>query len=194
MKRGFTLVEIVVVVAISLILGALLFSVLQRPRYDGRPRSICQSNLKQISLGIKQYLTDNDDYLPLIASKSRGWAESMQPYMKSWPIFQCPSDGNRVPKTSDYFLNARVAGLKRPQIPFGAQTILLGEGTDNGATNSHLSELPLDWKSDENSPAQRHLGGANYAFVDGHVKWFKPEKISAQSPNRKDFVATFAVR
>jgi prepilin-type processing-associated H-X9-DG protein len=27
----------------------------------------------------------------------------------------------------------------------------------------------------------RHLGGVNVSFVDGHVKWFMPEKIPATS-------------
>ncbi|MBC7808716.1 MAG: DUF1559 domain-containing protein [Akkermansiaceae bacterium] len=32
----------------------------------------------------------------------------------------------------------------------------------------------------EKLSSTRHSGGANYAFVDGHAKWFKPEKIRGQ--------------
>jgi prepilin-type processing-associated H-X9-DG protein len=156
----------------------------------------CQSNLKQIALGYAQYVQDYDECLPLISTGSQGWANSLQPYIKSHQIFQCPSVNNATDKvSSDYFLNARVAGAYLNKIPFVGQTILLGEGVDNGALNAHFSELPLDWKTDEKSPARRHLDGANYAFVDGHVKWFEPNKISVQSPSKaRNSTPTFAVR
>ena len=31
--------------------------------------------------------------------------------------------------------------------------------------------------------ATRHNGGANYAFADGHVKWFKPQQLSDKIQN-----------
>jgi prepilin-type processing-associated H-X9-DG protein len=31
--------------------------------------------------------------------------------------------------------------------------------------------------SDTNTDHKRHMEGANYSFVDGHVKWYKPEAI-----------------
>ncbi len=36
-------------------------------------------------------------------------------------------------------------------------------------------------KGDQLGGAKRHNGGANYLFVDGHVKWYKPEQISANA-------------
>ncbi len=159
-------------------------------------RRVCQSHLKQIALACKQYLQDYDERMPMISTGEQGWADSIQPYLKSWQVFQCPMEKEPPkPLSSDYFLNARVEGAPRNKIPFGGQTILLGEGVDNGATNSHFSELPLDWKTDNPSPAKRHLDGANYAFVDGHVKWLKPEKVSVQTPQEsRSPIATFAVR
>jgi prepilin-type N-terminal cleavage/methylation domain-containing protein/prepilin-type processing-associated H-X9-DG protein len=31
--------------------------------------------------------------------------------------------------------------------------------------------------------AKRHLEGSNYAFADGHVKWYRPEKITINAPS-----------
>src|ERR1700749_4060371 len=61
--RGFTLIELLVVIAIIALLAAILFPVFARARENAR-RSSCQSNMKQMSLGIIQYLQDADEFFP----------------------------------------------------------------------------------------------------------------------------------
>lgn len=190
---GFTLIEALVVVAIVVILAAIFFPVFGRSH--GSTRNSCQSNLKQISLGIKQYESDNNDRFPPVAvARSGYWAGSIQPYLKSWQIFQCPTarNGNSDQgKSTDYFYNARLAQVSEGRIEATAQTITFGDGSDNSPLNYALSQLPDAWRQDQKSPAWRHLEGANYAFVDGHVKWLKPEQVSTDKPNNN---FTFAVK
>ncbi len=64
-KKGFTLIELLVVIAIIAILAAILFPVFARARENAR-RSSCQSQLKQIALGHKQYIQDYDEKFPLV--------------------------------------------------------------------------------------------------------------------------------
>lgn len=52
-------------------------------------------------------------------------------------------------------------------------TIAFGDGPDNGASNSHYWERPNDGENPD-SPLQRHNGGANVSFADGHVKMLSP--------------------
>ena len=63
---GFTLVEILVVIAILALLAAILFPVFARARENGR-RASCQSNLRQIGMGLLQYIQDADERLPASA-------------------------------------------------------------------------------------------------------------------------------
>src|SRR5436853_4324942 len=92
-KAAFTLIELLVVIAIIAILAAILFPVFSRARENAR-RASCQSNLKQIGLGIFQYIQDYDEKYPpavgggVAASGNYGWADEIQPYLKSTQILQ----------------------------------------------------------------------------------------------------------
>jgi prepilin-type N-terminal cleavage/methylation domain-containing protein/prepilin-type processing-associated H-X9-DG protein len=102
--RGFTLIELLVVIAIIAILAAILFPVFARARENAR-RASCQSNLKQVGLGMIQYAQDYDEEYPRIAYGANSawggpewnpgrdhWVDVIQPYIKSTQVFDCPSD------------------------------------------------------------------------------------------------------
>ena len=91
-RRAFTLIELLVVIAIIAILAAILFPVFGRARENAR-RSSCQSNLKQIGLGILQYSQDFDEKLPFACWDDGAfpWHFTVQPYIKSFQLFKCPS-------------------------------------------------------------------------------------------------------
>jgi general secretion pathway protein G len=117
MKRAFTLIEILTVIAIIAILAALLFPVLARVKESGK-RTACVSNLSQIGKSMLLYMADNDDLFPYAVDNSDKlhpeiWApypqfqaqipgmqlmqDALQPYVKSKDLFHCPSDsGSKV--------------------------------------------------------------------------------------------------
>jgi prepilin-type N-terminal cleavage/methylation domain-containing protein/prepilin-type processing-associated H-X9-DG protein len=205
-KRGaFTLIELLVVIAIIAILASILFPVFGRARENAR-RSSCQSNLKQISLGVLQYVQDYDERFPQGSSSTQelSWAKSIQPYVKSDQIFQCPSEPT-VPDANDknwgytdYWGNRVVFGwqynntnpeppLSQSAITSTALTALMGDGAKsqddytycgNGGRPNYLCQGSLNTtKTGAGVWETRHLEGANYAFADGHVKWLKPGKV-----------------
>ena len=119
-KKAFTLIELLVVIAIIAILAAILFPVFARARENAR-RSSCMSNLKQIGLGTLQYTQDYDEKLyphrfngaansnPLLtthggpgpdsmitgsARDKISWVSLLQPYVKNYQLFVCPSNPN----------------------------------------------------------------------------------------------------
>lgn len=67
--QGFTLIELLVVIAIIAILAAILFPVFASAREKARAID-CTSNLKQIELGVLQYLQDNDErFFPTVTER-----------------------------------------------------------------------------------------------------------------------------
>jgi prepilin-type N-terminal cleavage/methylation domain-containing protein/prepilin-type processing-associated H-X9-DG protein len=106
-RNGFTLIELLVVIAIIAILASILFPVFGRARENAR-RSSCQSNLKQIGLGLLQYSQDFDERYPLYRinggagepARPYGWADAIQPYIKSEQLYQCPSEKTAPPTAS----------------------------------------------------------------------------------------------
>lgn len=63
-KRPFTLIELMVVIAVITILMAVLMPVVERAREMGR-RSRCASNLRQSQVAISLYANDHDGRIPL---------------------------------------------------------------------------------------------------------------------------------
>jgi len=136
--RAFTLIEILVVVAIIALLAAIMFPVFARARESAR-KSSCLSNLKQISLGWMMYTQDYDEmavpayyYAGDFSSEysenawdfTLGWSASdmnqpvseagglLDPYIKSGQINNCPSfTGDSVGRPSTgYAYNASYIG------------------------------------------------------------------------------------
>ncbi len=193
MKRNaFTLVEAIIVVAFMAILATGVLSLspfFARQRENDSykpPRTVCLSNLRQMSLGMMQYTKDYDEKLPPAKNKSGGWADLIFPYVKSTQLFQCPAEQGSADKTSDYFFNSRLSGVSMGKLPAPNLTISLGDGLPDQPFDANLSQLPAAWIGDFTSPANRHLDGANYAFADGHVKWFKPGNITLDKPDKNN--------
>ena len=199
-RKGFTLIELLVVIAIIAILAAILFPVFARAREKARQAS-CQSNLKQIELGILMYAQDFDEKLPFVyqyepqpGATQLWWAQPdlIQPYTKNEQIFVCPS-GNWQ------YNYMRPPGRPNPMsCSYGRISWLYGNSWGPGGTANpspvSLAAMPdpsgtLD-VIDANSPefwdnvnhtdlatgsyvAKRHNDMFNASFLDGHVKTIK---------------------
>lgn len=96
-KDRFTLIELLIVIAVIAILAALLLPALGKARQAAR-NSVCKSQLKQIGTSLVLYASDYGDYFPYTGGKN--YMEGIRPYLNApevvhqntRTIFACPSD------------------------------------------------------------------------------------------------------
>ena len=224
-RRGFTLIELLVVIAIIAILAAILFPVFAKAREKARTAS-CQNNLKQMGIGVLAYAQDYDEQWPIdyYGGTNAGgnsaadgtaanrpidgwprWTSRVQPYIKSWNVFQCPSGDFSTANTSGlakdrlmgYWSNGLLfSGLTWPSaislasVTRPAETVLVFDDFDN-YNRDHVIFRPY-WTSTTartfgaqtsftNFTRKRiHSDGVNVSYADGHVKWQKQEALVTQ--------------
>lgn len=109
-RSGFTLTELLVVIAI---MGGL--AVLITPALQGafvRSKSMkCQSNLRQIGIGILGYASDNNGYLPVdtnAGASADNWGRLIRDYIPTSSedkivnhVFRCPGEPTQPPAGYD---------------------------------------------------------------------------------------------
>ena len=195
-QNGFTLIELLVVIAIISIIAAILFPVFARARENAR-RASCQSNLKQIGLGIAQYTQDNDEkYLADQDATNATFVTSLQPYVKSIQVFVCPSapkttttSENNTSKTDftwsqygsqgTYGLNAYIAAMSPP---VGLSAVDKPAEKPLSFDCSWYETIDFIGAQGAVADASRHFDGINVLFSDGHVKWQGYSRVPLLDP------------
>ena len=188
--RGFTLVELLAVMAVLGLLASLGWPAL-RAGFDEAGRMKCASNLAQLGKGMLMYAADNQMCLPQTMHQADSWTNSLTPYVGQNLVLTCPCDEVRgrtrtyvmndylsaAPCGAEYLSALNLTRLVNVQKP--GRTVFFAElskthGTKSIPDHLHLAEFdggdipPEVFQSYVG--VERHGGKANYLFLDGHVE------------------------
>jgi prepilin-type processing-associated H-X9-DG protein/prepilin-type N-terminal cleavage/methylation domain-containing protein len=186
--RGFTLVEILVVITIILVLAGVITPV--GKGMMARSRTInCSTNLRQIGTASMLYAAENNMTLPgSVHQRGNSWTLTLQailqPYSDETLTFKCTEDGNKT-RDRTYALNdfltkkpsgathlnySVLAKIDRPE-----STFMFAEAAVSH-TEEHFHFAPyhggriLPAVFEHQVATAAHGEKSNYLFADGHVE------------------------
>ncbi len=192
---GFTLLELLIVVAIIGVLAALVSPAVVRALEFAHTVD-CANNMRNIGLAVRFYADTHDGRFPRSSCPSVGeareswWLNALQPYAGTTLLYRCPSDPapeaafldwDNLPdddwlryRWSSYCTNSRMdkAACYLTQVPRPSQAVYICEAAPSVRGSDHVHpELWLAAQDARNAvDHERHDGASNYLFVDGHVK------------------------
>jgi len=169
--RGFTLVEMLVVIAVIAIIAAILFPVYQRVRENARSAA-CLSNYHQIGLAIQMYANDADGLTPPNGGSFGGLITDCFPYTHNTAIFACPDDYDREKehRPGTYRMASLYQGLP---ISCGWKDPYNPAITAQPVKTTLAYEAEQDFSQSPIVTTYRHRGGTQILAFDGHTLWVR---------------------
>ena len=196
--RGFTLVELLVVIGIIALLISILMPALTRAR-DQAIRVQCMNNVRQLLVGCHMYVNDNKQYWVFSNWASQegkrpyGWlyrvpdfskpehveGSAIYPYLKSREPYRCPVDAppyrfGITHNLTSYLMNGAANG-------YGTMT------SKGDPVYYRITKFPMNgivfweapdnegWNDGSSTPDERmttrHGKGASFGCFGGHVEW-----------------------
>jgi prepilin-type N-terminal cleavage/methylation domain-containing protein/prepilin-type processing-associated H-X9-DG protein len=203
--KKFTMIELLIVIAIIAILASLLLPALKKTRETSQS-TVCSNNIKQLGQLTVMYSNDNDGWMPLAYSGSGAyWIIALGDQLNnpgSWVpwaadstgtgwvgtpefirnLFQCPSSGtdysgNKCKYGVSIGYNRRIGDLTVSG-NYGPRKI---EKQTSKLVVFHDLNSSVAWRTfvDNAHTDYRHTGKMNTFFCDGHISSIGPTEVSA---------------
>jgi prepilin-type processing-associated H-X9-DG protein/prepilin-type N-terminal cleavage/methylation domain-containing protein len=198
--KRFTLVELLVVIAVISILAGMLLPALGKALDSARSIE-CMNKIKQINMALNMYVDDNEGYFPdpyyeiyyrLASPYLPIELNSLNRYEDNSKILSCPSDeapaqyrssGAGTEMFVSYGFNwSQISGKRYTQIKRPSISLVLSDG--NGTSGKHLISpySGVAWQV-----ADRHNGGSNVLFADSSVRWYSYYAITYYEEDIPDY-------
>jgi len=192
-RRAFTLLELLVVIALIGVLAALLFPVLNHVKQSG-DQAACLHNMRQIAAAFVVYANDHDFELPSPANRNGNldrWPAALAKYLKDVKVYAAPGMPDNylvrhadplanAPNNTSFLMNGfdDLGGFDDPeakiriaQIETPSNTLLLGMQKP-GSRQFYMDFLePPHGNQRDRLELRAYRDGSNYAFVDGSARF-----------------------
>lgn len=150
-ERGFSLTELLVVIAAIALLASLLMPVLAGAKNAGN-RTACMANLRQLDAGMRMYVDDSGDLAPNTPGTHTNWSLSFNGYknfMKSYvgvndtvspldKLFACPSDTFYFAISNGFTVLVPLSAHENPYTEYSSYAF------NGGNANTNLAQYGLD--------------------------------------------------
>ena len=171
-KRAFTLVELLTVMAIIAVLAALLLSVLGRAKAAAQ-KTYCLNNARQIDIALLMYVADHGDAIHALTNTEPiyfTYKKSILPYLArngsetNDNLFRCLADNFdcTMPAIQDLFLFDNVKGTGFCRLPQTLYSSYFFNGEVSDAVEVRMAGKPF---SAVRNPSRFILGGELSAVV-----------------------------
>ncbi|MDQ3199295.1 MAG: type II secretion system GspH family protein [Verrucomicrobiota bacterium] len=182
--RGFTLIEILVVIAVIAVLISIALPVFSSVQEKARVTQD-MNNLRQLGIATQTYLNDSDGVIFLTDQDATPWMKSLHPkYLPAWKIFQSPFDSRSAAESDttspvSYGLNFQAAGVLVDKIQKSTLFILLApaQNSETQVKFSGVSGAKVTVLRDASAPGGAAKGGTqlkrkniNALFADLHAE------------------------
>ena len=202
-ENDFTLVELLIVIAMIAVLAAMLLPALNRAR-DTAKSIGCTNNLRQFGLAAQQYALENQDtivpgilalnsttwYPLLVSTMHSNYTMSLRVKLSSCPLEKLPLKVG-APNLSNcftyghYAINSCLAG--RGEITGKIRkihSVQQSSGAVLAVDNARLQNYFVDYAVPSFINFVRHTMGTNVLFLDGHVNKVSKAAFTAKVVNR----------
>lgn len=172
--RAFTLIELLMVIAIIALLASLTMPAIQgvRQRADS---TACMSNLRQIGVAVNLYVNDHDHMFPEVETDpahpiyppedgAKGMLETFSPYGVTQQTLRCPADVKDP--NANYFAKRGSSyewrpmlddeNFSNPKLYFGRRVVSVSPSR----VRQVMDATPI------------HNGRMNVLYGDGRVRWY----------------------
>ncbi len=193
-QKAFTLIELLIVMAIIAILAGMLLPALAASKAKAK-RIACVNNLRQTGLGFRLWAHDNADKYPWNvlganggSSDSADWSDHFRVCsneLGSTHILLCPAETKKKPSTNwvslsgdahvSYFVGLSATEEKPQTIVTGDSNVTGGDGGLDPKWSKFLgSSIDAAWDK------TLHTRKGNLVLADGSVQQTKTESLRAQ--------------
>ncbi|MFP4053203.1 MAG: type II secretion system protein [Phycisphaerae bacterium] len=165
--RGFTLVELLIVVAVIVLLVSMLMPSLQQAKMVARKQQ-CAANLHHIGQAYNSRVAD-EKIKSLSSFQAPGWTGSLQTYVgDQLEVFKCPEDeeqaGDEGAALEDYFLEVFKGQLDNP--------------------DDHAWDMPLEPSLYVRKLSQKQFGSFEKS---NHKQWMR-DNYDGYQPDSEDHI------